>query len=199
APPSRASDDDQVGILQQPAPAPPPALAAPQQTGPRVYTNQYGWVWMPYGQQYVDEGTYGASSPYQYVYCVGLGWSWVAAPWLWGWGAYPYFGVWGPSHFAWYRGLYREGYGWGRYRGGAPPGGGYHATSPSTRGLQNIRFDRNSHQISFGDTNTRIPVRDFLEYLREQGVEERDVLPVWQSGANKNRSSESTGRSGSNF
>jgi hypothetical protein len=134
APPSRASDNDQVGILQQPAPASPPATAAPQQTGQWVYTNQYGWVWMPYGQQYVDEGTSGASSPYQYVYCVGVGWSWVAAPWLWGWGAYPYFGVWGPSHFSWYRGLYRAGYGWGRYRGGAPRGGGYHATSPITRG-----------------------------------------------------------------
>jgi hypothetical protein len=127
----RASDNDQVGILQQPAPALPPATAAPQQTGQWVYTNQYGWVWMPYGQQYVDEGTYGASSPYQYVYCVGVGWSWVAAPWLWGWGAYPYFGVWGPSHFAWYRGLYRAGYGWGRYRGGGRSyAGGYRSTRP---------------------------------------------------------------------
>jgi hypothetical protein len=73
------------------------------------------------------------------------------------------------------------------------------ATGDTNRGLQNIKFDKNSHQISFGDTNTRIPVRDFLEYLREQGVEERDVLPVWQSGASKNRGVESTGRSGSNF
>jgi len=73
------------------------------------------------------------------------------------------------------------------------------ATGDTNRGLQNIRFDKNSHQISLVDTNTRIPVRDFLEYLREQGVEERDVLPVWQSGANKSRGSESTGRSGSNF
>jgi hypothetical protein len=70
------------------------------------------------------------------------------------------------------------------------------ATGDMNRGLQNIKFDKNSHQISLGDTNTRIPVRDFFEYLREQGVEERDVLPVWQSGATRNRSSESTGRSG---
>jgi len=125
-PPSRTSDNDQVGILQgsdgdaysaQSAPASPP----PNQTGQWVYTSQYGWVWMPYGQQYVDEGTYGAASPYQYVYCVGLGWSWVAAPWLWGWGAYPYFGVWGPSHSP------RGGY----YAGGYSRGGGaYHATRP---------------------------------------------------------------------
>src|SRR5256712_10290332 len=77
---------------------------------------------MPYGRQYVDEGTYGADSPYQYVYCVGLGWSWLAAPWLWGWGAYPYFGVWGPHRFGWNRGLYRSGYGWGHFRGGYPRG-----------------------------------------------------------------------------
>ena len=72
------------------------------------------------------------------------------------------------------------------------------ATSETNRGLQNIRFDKNSQQISLGDTNTRIPVREFFEYLRQQGVEERDVLPVWQSGG-KNRSSESAGRGGSNF
>ncbi len=72
------------------------------------------------------------------------------------------------------------------------------ATSDTNRGLQNIKFDKNSHQILV-DSNTRIPVRDFFEYLREQGVEERDVLPVWQSGANKNRTTESAGRGGSSF
>ena len=70
------------------------------------------------------------------------------------------------------------------------------AMGDTNRGFQNIRFDKNTHQISFGDTNTRVPVRDFFEYLREQGVDERDVLPVWQSGASRNRSNESTGRSG---
>jgi len=64
----------------------------------------------------------------------------------------------------------------------------------NNRGLQYIRFDKNNHQITLGETNEKIPVRDFFEYLRQQGVEERDVLPVWQSGANKNRSSETTGR-----
>ncbi|HYS07779.1 MAG TPA: hypothetical protein VEP66_03505 [Myxococcales bacterium] len=72
-------------------------------------------------------------------------------------------------------------------------------TADTNRGLQNIKFDRNSHQISLGESNTRIPVREFFEYLREQGVEERDVLPVWQTGANKNRSSESAGRGSSNL
>ncbi len=102
------------------------ASAPPQNqaSGQWVYTSQYGWVWMPYGSQYVDEGTYGDDSPYQYVYVTDVGWSWFAAPWLWGWGPYPYFGVWGPWHFGWYRGLYHHGYGWGGYRGGSYRGGG---------------------------------------------------------------------------
>jgi hypothetical protein len=70
------------------------------------------------------------------------------------------------------------------------------AMGDTNRVLQNIRFDKNSHQISFGDPNARIPVRDFLEYLREQGVDEREVLPVWQSGASRNRSNEGTSRNG---
>ena len=72
------------------------------------------------------------------------------------------------------------------------------ATGDTQRGLQNIKYDRNSHQIMFIETSTRVPLRDFFEYLREQGVDERDVLPVWQSGsgATKSRSNESTGRSG---
>ena len=71
------------------------------------------------------------------------------------------------------------------------------ATGETNRGLQSIKFDRNSHQITVGDTSTRIPVRDFFEYLREQGVEERDVLPVWQSGAGRNRGE--SNRSGTNL
>jgi len=119
-----ASDNDQAGILQgsggspYAGPASPPPT--PAQTGQWVYTSQYGWVWMPYGSQYVSEGVYGSASPYQYVYCVSIEWSWVAEPWLWGWGVYPYFGVRGPYHFGWYRGLYRSGHGWGHYRGGHP-------------------------------------------------------------------------------
>jgi hypothetical protein len=131
-PPARAetreSDDDALGILQQApgdgvgilqqGPASAPQGSEAGWTGQWVYTNQYGWVWMPYGRQYIDEGNYGDNSPHEYVYSPGLGWSWVAAPWLWGWGVYPYFGGRGPSRFGWYRGLYRSGYGWGHYRGG---------------------------------------------------------------------------------
>ena len=45
----------------------------------------------------------------------------------------------------------------------------------NNRGLQYIRFDKNNHQITLGETNERIPVRGFFEYLRQQGVEERPI------------------------
>jgi hypothetical protein len=93
--------------------------------GQWVFTSQYGWVFMPFGDQYTYEGTVYDESPYSYVYYPSYGWTWLASPWLWGWGPYPYFGVGGPWGFGWYRGLYRGGYGWGGYRGGGLRGGGY--------------------------------------------------------------------------
>jgi hypothetical protein len=101
----------------------PGAQAPGQATGQWVYTGQYGWVFMPYGDQYVYEGNASDQYPYSYVYYPTYGWAWLAAPWLWGWGAYPYFGVRGPSRYSWHHGLYRSGYGWGRYRGGGPSRG----------------------------------------------------------------------------
>jgi hypothetical protein len=86
--------------------------------GQWVYTEQYGWLFMPYGNQYVDEGDANDETPFAFVYYPGSGWVWVAAPWVWGWGAYPYFGALGANHFGWFRGLYAAGYGWGGYRGG---------------------------------------------------------------------------------
>jgi hypothetical protein len=87
--------------------------------GQWVFTGQYGWVFMPYGDQYVDRGiTAQVESPFAFVYVPSDGWGWVAAPWLWGWGTYPYFGASDPSRLAWYRWLYDGGYGWGGYRGG---------------------------------------------------------------------------------
>ncbi|MGD0839177.1 MAG: hypothetical protein ABSB49_21280, partial [Polyangia bacterium] len=101
----------QPSQLAAPAPADQPA------GGQWVYTGQYGWVYMPYGDQYVYEGVATDPNPYAYVYYPSYGWSWLAAPWLWGWGPYPYFGVRGALGFGWYRGLYRAGWGWGGYRG----------------------------------------------------------------------------------
>ncbi len=109
--------------LQEQQPHPPAAVTPSAQNPPAgqwVYTSQYGWVFMPYGNQYVDEGTPDDLYPYAYVYYPDYGWTWVASPWLWGWGPYPYFGLIGPWHFRWYEGLHRSGWAWGRYRGGEP-------------------------------------------------------------------------------
>ena len=104
---------------QQAAAASPSPLPEQVAAGQWVYTNQYGWIWMPYGTQYTYEGAGdNEAQPYSYAYYPAYGWTWLAAPWVWGWGAYPYFSVGGPWHFAWYRGLYHAGYGWGGYRGG---------------------------------------------------------------------------------
>ncbi len=116
-----------AGEPDAPPPAPPAAGAYAQQQAPApgqwVFAAQYGWVWMPYGQQYIDYGGYG---PRQYVYSVRLGWSWVAAPWLLGTGVHLWFGHLGPAHFAWYRGYPRGGY----VRGAR----GYHRAAPVVRG-----------------------------------------------------------------
>jgi hypothetical protein len=94
-----------------PAPdqSPPPAAAPPQTTAPRsappgqwVYTQQYGWVWMPYGDAYTYAPPSGDGEPYMYVYYPVVGWTWVVAPWVWGIGPWPFFGVRGPVLFAWY-------------------------------------------------------------------------------------------------
>jgi len=93
-------------VQQSPAPAPASA-------GQWVYTSQYGWIWMPYGDAY----TYlpaGGAAPDMYVYYPAFGWTWVTAPWVWGLGPRPYFGVVGFTRFGWY------GRGFGRWYGFAP-------------------------------------------------------------------------------
>jgi hypothetical protein len=99
--------------------------------GQWVYTSEYGWIWMPYGNQYTYEGGANDAYPYSYVYYPSYGWMWLAAPWVWGWGPYPYFGPRGAFGFGWYVGLYRAGYGWGGYRGG---GGGRYGLGGGFRG-----------------------------------------------------------------
>jgi len=114
---------------------PPVAINPVPSAGQWVYTDLYGWVWMPYGDQYAYAGTVPGSSPYAYVYYPSRGWTWLAAPWILGGGAYPYFGVRGALGFGWYRGLYRTGHAWGGYHGGQAYrvgpglGGGYHSAN----------------------------------------------------------------------
>jgi hypothetical protein len=80
---------------QQPAPAPQSA------TGQWVYTQQYGWVWAPYGDQYVYTPNTESAYPSEYVYTPAYGWSWIVAPWIWGWGPRVYFSV-GPRYYGWF-------------------------------------------------------------------------------------------------
>ena len=109
----------------QEVPPPPPAEqpSAPQQPqanaqpegqvtaavppGQWVYTQQYGWVWMPYADGYTSVPASGYGEPSVYVYYPAYScWAWLAAPWVWGYGPWPYFGVAGPYGFAWF------GWGW---------------------------------------------------------------------------------------
>lgn len=137
------AEDEQVAQPNAPmptdAPPPPPAQppSAPEQldssvaaqspsTGQWVFTNQYGWVWMPYGAQYVYEPTVEGAYPYSYLYYPSYGWTWVVSPWVWGWGPWPHFGYWGPRYFVWYHGFgwHRPGWGYYAFRSGwVPPYG----------------------------------------------------------------------------
>lgn len=101
-----------------PANPPPPAQEQPAPQTPAgqwVYTQQYGWVWMPYGDAYSYVPPEGIGAPYEYVYYPVYGWTWVVAPWVWGFGPWPYFAI-GPTYFGWYHhGWWRTPWRW-RYR-----------------------------------------------------------------------------------
>lgn len=105
------------------SPAPPPAAAPPAAAlppGQWVYTYQYGWLWVPYGQQYTFIPTDPQVFPDQYVYYPVYGWRWIVAPWVYGYGPRPYWGARGVQFFAWYaHPWFRVGgyWGWGGYRG----------------------------------------------------------------------------------
>jgi hypothetical protein len=105
----------------QEVPPPPPAEqpSAPQQPqanaqpegqvtaavppGQWVYTQQYGWVWMPYSDAYTSVPPGDSGVPYAYVYYPAWSaWTWVAAPWVWGIGPWPFFGFYGAVSFGWY-------------------------------------------------------------------------------------------------
>jgi hypothetical protein len=109
------------------SPSPSQDSAAGLPAGQWVYTDQYGWVWMPYSDAYTYAPADGYGEPYMYVYYPAYGWSWVVAPWVWGWGPWPFFGVGGPWHFGWY------GHGWWRspWHWHYAPAVGYHGLRPA--------------------------------------------------------------------
>jgi len=57
--------------------------------------------------------------------------------------------------------------------------------------LQSIRYDRNNRQIQINSPGN-VAVRDFLQHLKQQGLDAKDVLPVFQTGDTQG----ATGRSG---
>ncbi len=129
--PGQARPDDSTqwsgAPLAEPAAAEAPPTegwAGDAQAGPPgqwVYTQQYGWIWMPYGDAYSYVPP-DAGEPYEYVYYPSYGWTWVVAPWIWGYGPWPYFGAFGPAHFAWYGfGYWRTPWRW-HYRPAPFPG-----------------------------------------------------------------------------
>lgn len=102
------------------APPPPPGSGLPD--GQWVYTQQYGWIWMPYDDQYSYVPPGGTGEPLEFVFLGSYGWNWIAAPWVWGYGPSPYYGRPGPHRFAWYQhGFWREPHRW-------------HYTAPPERG-----------------------------------------------------------------
>ena len=122
--PGAAWPSDASSVAED-APQAPPADAQPGTSGQWVYTQQYGWVWMPYGDAYSYVPPDGEGEPYEYVYYPDYGWTWIVAPWIWGFGPWPYFGVFGPAHFGWYgHGWWRSPWRW-RYRPAPFHGGGF--------------------------------------------------------------------------
>jgi hypothetical protein len=79
----------------------PPVGAVP--SGDWVYTDQYGWVFMPSADQYTWIPPGAVGEPLEFVYLPDAGWDWVGAPWIWGVGPAPHFGRRGPNAFGWYR------------------------------------------------------------------------------------------------
>lgn len=104
APPAQPPAPPVQAEAQAPEQAQAPNPQGQASGGQWVYTSQYGWVYMPYGDQYVSDGTATDSNPYEYAYCPGQGWTWLSAPWVIGWGPYPYYGTLGAGNYAWVHG-----------------------------------------------------------------------------------------------
>ncbi len=105
-------------------------------SGQWTFTQQYGWVWMPYGAAYTFTPDYDNGDPYMYVYYPSAGWTWVTAPWLWGWGPMPFVGVSGGVNFVWY------GRGWGPRWHGSAAAALPSAALPSAAPLTRVHTDR---------------------------------------------------------
>jgi hypothetical protein len=99
----------------------------PAAGGQRIYTSQYGWLWMPYARDYTYVSPDGGAA-YEYAYYPSYGWRWVYSPWVIGYGPHPYWGRLGPRYYAWHsRPWFRVGVGVGvGVRAGVRRGPVYH-------------------------------------------------------------------------
>jgi hypothetical protein len=85
--PQYAPQPEPAQAVTEPAPPPAAGRVYVYPSGQWVYTEGYGWVWVPAGSSTtVVEGT-----PYTYLYTPSYGWTWYVSPW--GWGPYRY-GAW---------------------------------------------------------------------------------------------------------
>jgi hypothetical protein len=101
-PPPPPSPPPPISQPMQPAQTnPPPAPAPSNVNGEWVYTAQYGWIWIPYDQQYTYVNV-NSGVAFEFAFYPRFGWRWVLAPWVLGLGPGPYF-IHGPRLFAWYR------------------------------------------------------------------------------------------------
>lgn len=96
-PPAQGTTTEGTAAPAQSAPvytgtAPPPGVPAVPAQGQWVYTDQYGWIWVPEGATTV----YVQEQPYVYLYTPVYGWTWYGSPW--GPGRY-YYGPW--VHHVW--------------------------------------------------------------------------------------------------
>jgi hypothetical protein len=68
-------DEESSPSTEEPAPEPDQSYAQ----GEWVYSDQYGWIWVPAGTVPVAVN----AQPYVYVYAPAYGWTWFASPWGW--------------------------------------------------------------------------------------------------------------------
>jgi hypothetical protein len=76
-PPTEAPPSPQA---QAPQDQPDVQQSAPSAGGQWVYSQTYGWIWVPGGTTSYSVN----SEPYVYLYTPSYGWTWYASPWGWG-------------------------------------------------------------------------------------------------------------------
>ena len=157
----------------------PTPTQQPTRIGQWVYTEQYGWLYMPYGDQYISKGTDDDGNSYGYAYQPGYGWMWLSAPWILEEGPSPYFGVLGPDEYTWLRGRYGRSVYWGQdvyrhqpspydldYAYFGSPGGG---VSPGGHGPRSWGSYAGSRGRQHSDLVVGEPRRSTTGHLRRSG------------------------------